>query len=169
MEKQIKIIQIISIAVILLFALMSAFDCIDVYKEYQGYSQMPIEDLENITEPSVTEQSYDNQLLKVSIVGAIEIALIIMTCFKLNIVAAVIELFMTIGTLCTGYLVGQLAPIVGAGRPEYTVTFEITAIGYVVLLLATINLVMSIVLQNKKKALVRGGCEYATSNCSNGV
>ena len=164
-KNQIKTLQIISVLVVLLLISLSALTCINVYKESNGYSQMPIEDTENINEPTIYENSHNNQFLRVTIIGVIEIVLIIVTCFKLSIASAIIELLLTIGTLCLGYLEQLMASIVGGvGSPMYTVTFEIKTAGYFVVFVAIINVIMTIVMAIKKNAFVKGEGENAINN-----
>lgn len=164
----IKTIQIITIAIVLLFVVLSSFDCINIYKSSTGHSQMAILSPEDIKEPSVYTKSCNNEVLFVAIVGGIEVVLVIVMCFKLSIVAAVIELFVSIGTFCVGYLESLFAEISGGvGAPLYTVTFDITIIGYSVVLLSVVNLVLTILLQVKRKTTMKGESENAINNIPN--
>lgn len=161
----IKTIQIITIAIVLLFVVLSSFDCINVYKQNTGHSQTAILSQEDIKEPTVRNSSYNNEFFYVTVIGAVEVILIIVMCFKLSIVAAILELLISIGTLCAGYIEGLLAEISGGvGAPLYTVTFEITIVGYFVVLLAVANLGMTILLQIKKKTILKGERENAVNN-----
>lgn len=164
----IKTIQIITIAIVLLFVVLSSFDCINIYKSSTGHSQMAIQGPEDIKEPSVYTKSCNNEVLLVAIVGGIEVVLIIVMCFKLSIVTAVIELLVSIGTLCVGYLESLFAEISGGvGAPLYTITFDITVIGYSVVLLAVVNLVLTVLLQIKRKTTMKGESENAINNNPN--
>lgn len=164
----IKTIQIVSIAIVLLFVVLSSFDCINVYKRSTGHSQTAILSQEDIKEPAVHDSSYNNEFFYVTIIGAIEVILIIVMCFKLSIVAAILELLISIGTLCAGYIESLLAEISGGvGAPLYTVTFDITIIGYSVVLLAVVNLVLTILLQMKRKTTMKGESENAINNIPN--
>ena len=164
----IKTIQIITIAIVLLFVVLSSFDCINIYKSNTGHSQMAIQSPEDIKEPSVYTKSCNNEVLLVAIVGGIEVVLIIVMCFKLSIVTAVIELLVSIGTLCVGYLESLFAEISGGvGAPLYTITFDITVIGYSVVLLAVVNLVLTVLLQVKRKTTMKGESENAINNIPN--
>lgn len=164
----IKTIQIVAIAIVLLFVLLSWFDCINVYKHSTGHSQTAILNQEDIKEPTVRNSSYNNEFFYVAIIGAIEVTLIIVMCFKLSIVTAILELLISIGTLCAGYIEGLLAEISGGvGAPLYKVTFEITITGYFVVLLAVANLGMTILLQIKKKTILKGERENAVNNIPN--
>jgi len=129
---------------------------------------MAIQSPEDIKEPSVYTKSCNNEVLLVAIVGGIEVVLIIVMCFKLSIVTAVIELLVSIGTLCVGYLESLFAEISGGvGAPLYTITFDITVIGYSVVLLAVVNLVLTVLLQVKRKTTMKGESENAINNIPN--
>ena len=129
---------------------------------------MAIQGPEDIKEPSVYTKSCNNEVLLVAIVGGIEVVLIIVMCFKLSIVTAVIELLVSIGTLCVGYLESLFAEISGGvGAPLYTITFDITVIGYSVVLLAVVNLVLTVLLQVKRKTTMKGESENAINNNPN--
>lgn len=161
----IKTIQIISIAIVLLFVVLSSLDCINIYERSTGHSQIAILSQEDIKEPTVHNRSYNNEFLYFAIIGAIEAILIIVMCFKLSIVAAILGFLIPIGTLCTGYIEGLLAEISGGvGAQLYTVTFDVTIIGYFVILLAIVNLVLTILLQIKKKTILKGERENAINN-----
>lgn len=163
-----RTLQIIAIAIVLIFVVLSSFDCIRIYKTSTGHSQMAILEPEDIQETTVKDNAYNNELLYVAVIGGIEIILIIVTSFKLSIVAAVLELLLSIGTLCTGYIEGLLAELSGGvGSPLYTVKFDITIIGYCVVAFAVANLVMTILLQMKKRTILKGESENAINNNPN--
>lgn len=152
-KQQMKIWQIFSIVIVLLFVASSVPTSVNVYKEYRVHSQIAT----SINETTVEKSSYNNCLSEVVYVGCAEIILIITTCYRLSLVAAVAQLLLTIGTLCVGYVEQQMQLITMSTLQEQaTITSEITLIGYLVVLLAIGNVVMTIVLHKKKKALIKG-------------
>ena len=154
LKKQFTVLQIISVAIVLLFITLSAFDSIFIYKESTGYTQEAVDTTQSNNEPAVYTYSYNNQLLRVAVIGVVEMVLIITGCFKLGIVASTVSLFLTAGTVCKGYLEQLFVSSAGFGLPMYTVTFEITLIGYSVAALAFVNVAMMVMLQLKRKKLV---------------
>lgn len=167
-EKKIFVMQIISVLVVLVFVVLSAFDCVVITKEGYGHSSMNPIDSENIPETTVSESKENNQFYKVAAIGVIEVVLLIVGCFKLGILASVVECLLTSGLFLAG-AIEEMFQTIATDVPRYIITSKITEIGCLVTIFAVLNLVFTIILQVKKKALVKGGCEYATSSYSDGV
>ena len=146
MEKRIKTLGIISIIIVLLFIALSALDCIVVQKAFIGNGASFAYEEER-PEPEITRTGYNNQFFKVLLLGLAEVLFLVTGCFMLSIASAAIQLFFTVGTLCTGLLEQMLQAI---GSQSIT-TFEITPVGYAVAVLAGLNVLCAIVLQVLKK------------------
>ncbi|MCQ2455526.1 MAG: hypothetical protein MJ090_05255 [Clostridia bacterium] len=162
-KSPLRIMKILSIFILVLFVALSAFNCITVYEESCNHSQLPLGDNSSVYEPTISESEHNNQLLKVSIISIIEVVLIIFSCYKSCIVVAIFELLLTIGTLCTGYICELFIPIVGS-MPQYSVSFEISSIGYFVLCIAILNLAMAVTLQvnNRKNKYKEAESDFGT-------
>ena len=165
----IKTLQFITIAIVLLFILLSSFDCINIYEKSTGHSQIAIQEPEDIKEHPVYTKSCNNELYTVAVIGGIEVVLIFLMCFKLSITAAILELLISIGTLLLGYIESCFPEIYGGGAPMYTITYDVTIIGYLVVLFAVVNLVLTILLQIKKKTIVKGKSENDVNNIPNWI
>lgn len=178
-KKQIQVLQLVSIIIVLLFLALSTLDCIyvhcveqhrvpsDVYKPIayeDSCNTLSTFDFINVRgaaearpstdtrEPRRMEFSYNNQFPEVLIVGGIQLLLVATNYFRLNAIATVAELLLTIVSLCRGYIHRLLMPLyAGVGSAPFKVTFEISAAGWLIALLSIANVIVAIEILKKSE------------------
>ena len=156
LKKQMLILKIVSIAVVILFVLLSMLDCVKTYEEVTVYDQSTDVD-KVVLESTTTESSYTNHPIMVASIGAVEVILILVACYRLGTVTAVVHVFLTAGTFLTPYIKQMIDTIYGG--MSYTFSLEVTPVGYTVTVIAIVNVILTVVLQIKKKALEAKGLE----------